>query len=37
MTGTQLSELFARYGDEIYRYGYLVTIGAKDGAGHPVD
>ena len=37
MTGTQLSELFARYGDDVYRYGYLVTIGAKDGAGHPVD
>lgn len=30
MTGTQLSELFARYGDDIYRFAYSFTRHAAD-------
>ena len=30
MTGTQLSELFARYGDDVYRFAYSFTRHAAD-------
>ena len=30
MTGTQLSELFARYGDDVYRFAYSLTRHAAD-------
>ena len=30
MTGTQLSELFARYGDDVYRFAYSCTRHAAD-------
>lgn len=30
MTGSQLSELFARYGDDVYRFAYSITRHAAD-------
>lgn len=30
MTGSQLSELFARYGDDVYRFAYSFTRHAAD-------
>ena len=30
MTGSQLSELFARYGDDVYRFAYSCTRHAAD-------
>ncbi len=30
MTGSQLSELFARYGDDVYRFAYSLTRHAAD-------